>query len=175
MWLVRRWRTLARTIPAQWAGIVFASVRVSVHTKSRKLIIRNRYSLVGICPMMNARSFWHFGCDLETFSYLKNVFCAYVFGVWLLHRHFSVRTSCFSCFQRLVRFHNIFAFRLSFYDCAVIEVAVFTNERLIMSSGAKGLQFLASQIRTCEEPVFCCTASYKAMHTASILDCGIYQ
>jgi len=41
------------------AGIVLAaSVCVSVRTKSRKLPVRNRCKLVGICPAVNVGSDW---------------------------------------------------------------------------------------------------------------------
>jgi len=62
----------ARTLRA---GIVFGdvceSVRLSVHTKPRKLII-NWYSLVGICPMVNARS----DSKLVTFN-LEGYYCTF--------------------------------------------------------------------------------------------------
>jgi len=40
------------------AGIVLGGVSVSVRTKSRKLLVGDRCNLVGICPVMNARSVW---------------------------------------------------------------------------------------------------------------------
>jgi len=48
----------------------FAGVCVSVRTKSRKLLIRNWCSLVGICPVVNAGSDWKlvtFDLDLESY------------------------------------------------------------------------------------------------------------
>jgi len=39
-------------------GSVCLSVCASAHTKSRKLLIRNCCNLVGICPVVNARSVW---------------------------------------------------------------------------------------------------------------------
>jgi len=46
------------------AGAVFWR-RMSVHTKSQKLLLRTWCNLVGVCPMVNARSDW----KLMTFDF----------------------------------------------------------------------------------------------------------
>jgi len=66
LWLMAQLRADVITCtPAMLqAGIVFGSICLSVHlsvclpvrTKSRKLLIRNWFNLVGICPMVNAKS-----------------------------------------------------------------------------------------------------------------------
>jgi len=56
-------------------------VCVSLRTKSRKLLIRNKCTLLGICPVVNARSDWKLGTfDLELwpwelFSYFFHLRC----------------------------------------------------------------------------------------------------
>jgi len=69
--------------------VLFLVASVSVHTKSRKLLIRNWCNLVGICPMVSARSGWKlmtFDLDLwpwELFScyfssgYTFQLYCRY--------------------------------------------------------------------------------------------------
>jgi len=75
-----RWAPFQSSLPTRMlrADIVFAGVCVSVSTKCRKLPIRNWCNLVGICPMVSARSAWKlvtFDLDLwtwEIFSYFSN-------------------------------------------------------------------------------------------------------
>jgi len=80
-----------------WAGIVFGSVclwvclrvGVSVCRKSRKLLIRNRCNMIGVCSTLEVvRSWWHLtlSFDLELFSYF---FSSYIF--WMAwHSSFIV-------------------------------------------------------------------------------------
>jgi len=66
----------ARQLCCEQVLFFVASVCVSVRTKSRKLLIRNWCNLVGVCPMVNARSGWKLVTfDLELFSYFFHLPC----------------------------------------------------------------------------------------------------
>jgi len=83
---------------------VYLCVCASVHTKSRKLLIRNCHwcNLVAICPILNARSGWKlmtfdldlWGFDLELFSYF------FIYHIYLIHLSFeclNLATSFSAC------------------------------------------------------------------------------
>jgi len=93
-----------------WRLFVCMSACVSVCTKSRKLLVRNRCNLVGLCPMGDFRSGWKlviFDLDFwpwELFSYF--LFAMYMSSSSKSFEYLSVATS-FSVWRYMFRISRL--------------------------------------------------------------------